>query len=161
MPTLQAVCRVFDIPRPDLARGCLLPAHAGAGATARAFTGLTLDDWDRTPLVDDVASVAAELFTNALRHGHGSWPDAGCSRSIRFALAAGPAAVMCLVSDPGPGIPLMRQPDARQESGRGLHIVDALATSWGYLPAGADGPGKTVWALFAAGDPAPAPHLGQ
>ncbi|WP_433154152.1 ATP-binding protein [Actinomadura nitritigenes] len=42
--------------------------------------------------------------------------------------------------------PVVRsEPDG--ESGRGLHIVAALAKAWGHRP---DGPGTTVWAEFPA-----------
>jgi len=148
-PTLQAICRVTHVQHPDLARGRQLPAHAGSGATARAFTTSTLNEWGRTQIVDNVTLTVAELVSNALRHGHGSWPDTECCRSIRLGMARLPTAVICLVADPGSGIPVLRKHDLLQESGRGLQVVDALATTWGYIRAQAHGPGKTVWALFA------------
>jgi hypothetical protein len=149
-PTLHAICAVSGIPQPHLTRGRPFPPHAGAGADARAFTASTLGGWGRARLVDDAALTVTELFSNALRHGHGTWPDTESCRSIRLGLARLPAAVICLVSDPGSGTPVLKNPRSSDEGGRGLHVVDALATEWGYLPAQAHGPGKTVWALFAA-----------
>ena len=151
-PAVLAICRTAPVPYPGLARGCLLPAHAGAGATARRFTTSTLDEWGRIRLAEDLALTVTELFSNALRHGRGAWSDTECCRSIRLGLACLPTTVMCLVADPGSGVPALRKPDSFEEGGRGLQVVDALATRWGYVPAEADGPGKTVWALFAAGE---------
>lgn len=148
-PTLQAVCRINNVEHPDLARGCLLSAHAESGATARAFTASTLDEWGRTRILDDLTLAVAELFSNALRHGRGSWPGTDYSQSIRLGLACSLHAVMCLVADPGSGTPALQKPDPLHGGGRGLQIVDALATTWGHVRAQAHGPGKTVWALFA------------
>jgi hypothetical protein len=151
-PAVLAVCRAVPVPYPGLARGCLLPAHAGAAATARGFTTSTLDAWGRIRLAEDLALAVAELFSNALRHGRGAWSDTECCRSIRLGLACLPTTVMCLVADPGSGVPVLGEPDSCDEGGRGLQVVDALATRWGCVRTGADGPGKTVWALFAAGE---------
>ncbi len=46
------------------------------------------------------------------------------------------------VADHDPALPVQQHPPAEAVTGRGLLIVDALATRWGVEPA-ADG--KTVW----------------
>lgn len=79
--------------------------------------------------------VASELVNNAIRHGEGRvtvrfWPR--------------PDGLRMEVTDSGPRGPEPTRPDADDESGRGLLIVDALASRWGSEPVEA-GPGKTVW----------------
>ncbi len=84
-----------------------------------------------------VALIVTELVNNAVVHAH-SRPR------LRVALAEHTMTVE--VSDDGPGVPVL-QPidDAPTESGRGLALVDALASAWGVTPDPA-GAGKTVWA---------------
>jgi hypothetical protein len=41
----------------------------------------------------------------------------------------------------------MREADVLAETGRGLHVVDALADAWGYTAPGQTG--KAVWAMFS------------
>ena len=46
-------------------------------------------------------------------------------------------------SDASHALPVLQEEDGHlRESGRGLHLVDALATAWGVIPHAA---GKTVW----------------
>ncbi|GAA1801834.1 ATP-binding protein [Actinomadura chokoriensis] len=54
------------------------------------------------------------------------------------------------VRDPSDARPELGAPDSDDEGGRGLQLVDALATGWGWYPitAGAAAPGKVVWALW-------------
>jgi anti-sigma regulatory factor (Ser/Thr protein kinase) len=88
-------------------------------------------------LPDDVAEVSAllanELVANALAHGEGSISLSTeiCVDCIRVA-----------VTDEGTVLPVLRESNPTAENGRGLSIVDALATRWGVDPAGH---GKSVW----------------
>jgi hypothetical protein len=51
------------------------------------------------------------------------------------------------VADPSPRLPEPKEPDYLAESGRGLHVIDALSDRWGStVPTDAD---KVVWALFS------------
>jgi hypothetical protein len=44
---------------------------------------------------------------------------------------------------------VVREPDDEGgESGRGLHVVDAISESWGWTPP--DRAGKAVWAMIRA-----------
>ncbi len=52
---------------PDVVSCALAPRHESV-RTAREFTKLTLNRWQLTDLFDDIALVASELVTNALRH---------------------------------------------------------------------------------------------
>ncbi|MBC3841868.1 ATP-binding protein [Streptacidiphilus sp. 4-A2] len=51
----------------DVVSCALAPRHESV-RTAREFTKLTLNRWQLTDLFDDIALVASELVTNALRH---------------------------------------------------------------------------------------------
>ena len=101
---------------------------------ARRFVLDRLRDWAVDPLVrNDAALVATELVTNALRHGP---PPV----VLNVALVAD--RVRISVADSSPASPRLGEPSAEDESGRGLALLDALASSWGSAPA-ADG--KQVW----------------
>jgi Histidine kinase-like ATPase domain len=131
--------------------------------TARDFCLSTMRRWGVTDRQDDVAVVVSELLTNALRHAvpqagprpgtpsatpHG--PAGGTGRSrwpVRLGLIQPGQFVLCAVADPSPRPPQPKEPDYLAESGRGLHVIDALSDRWGSTaPTDA---GKVVWALFS------------
>jgi two-component sensor histidine kinase len=100
---------------------------------------------------DDAVLVTDELVSNAHRHG-------AAPRSCRLALVDGGRRLRVEVDDASPVMPRKRTPD--RTGGRGLVLVDQLATGWGVDRY--DGH-KTVWAEFAL-DPfayrgGSAPHL--
>jgi serine/threonine-protein kinase RsbW len=85
---------------------------------------------------DDAVLATSELVTNAIVHGEGA---------VTVHVWYGSTVLRVEVTDQGEATPVARHDhhDAA-DSGRGLMIVDMLATSWGVLPR-AGGPGKTVW----------------
>lgn len=85
-------------------------------------------------LLDDAVLVADELVSNAIQHGQGP-------RSCRLTLIGEGRGLRAEVTDAGPGEPRFRTPD--NTGGRGLMLVDRLATAWGvhWFPGY-----KTVWA---------------
>ncbi|MFJ8046192.1 ATP-binding protein [Kitasatospora sp. NPDC096147] len=155
---------------------CTLAPRFEAVRTAREFARETLHGWGLSPLFDDIALVASELVTNALRHALLHRPDAGSAEvrrhpeGLRLPVQAGPdrlvesrtpearllpirislvhrsPQVVCAVSDPSSQGPIAREPDFVAESGRGLHLVDSFSRSWGWHPLA--GAGKVVWAVF-------------
>lgn len=151
---------------------CTLAPRYEAVRTARDFARTTLNRWGLGDLFDDVALVASELVTNALRHAVGARPDPGHLAAdlaaiptqggpqqsmdgrlpIRISLVHRAPQVVCAVSDPSSTGPVAREADFVAESGRGLHLVDSFSRSWGWHPLA--GAGKVVWALFEAEDPA-------
>lgn len=82
---------------------------------------------------DQAVLLADELVTNALVHGQGRI-------GLRVEDSAGWIRVQ--VSDLGPARPIVQLPGADDEHGRGLVIVDALATAWGVEETPT---GKSVW----------------
>lgn len=87
-------------------------------------------------LADAILLVASELVTNAVEHGGGA---------ERLELEREPDAVVLRVSDRGPGLPEQRPRPLDSVRGRGLALVEALTSGWGYQQE--DG-GKSVWSRF-------------
>ncbi len=127
----------MDIEQADL--GCLLvsevvtnvvlhaavsptPRHElvleGAGAGPLGIIG----DWELAPFEDGLASPAGKDFTLRLRRGH--------------------EAVWVEVFDSDLRLPRIRSAGESDEGGRGLYLVDQLATRWGSRPTK---DGKAVW----------------
>lgn len=132
-------------------------ADAGSVRAARDFTIATLRQWGVAERRDDIAVVVSELLTNALRH---ALPCPGGTRPrwpIRLGLLQPGPCVLCAVADPSQRAPVLQEPGHLAESGRGLHVIDALSDQWGYTTPGETG--KVVWATFTAA-PAPA-HPGS
>ena len=126
---------------------CSLAGRTTSPAAAREFAARILADWGLPHLIADVQLVVSELVTNALRHALAAGPASGSPILLR--LVRHRSYVGCGVSDDGDGAPaLVAGGDDLSESGRGLHLVDALSSAWGWLPV--EG-GKVVWALFDAG----------
>jgi anti-sigma regulatory factor (Ser/Thr protein kinase) len=114
-----------------------LPPERSAAAAARDFVKTALADWGLPGLADDAALITAELFSNALRHA--------------------PSERYVLVLDWNGGKPRIEMWDSCErfpekqtlgvdaETGRGLHLIEALSSSWGARRAAA---GKCVWAVL-------------
>jgi two-component sensor histidine kinase len=97
-------------------------------------------------LTDLAELVISELLTNALRHGVPSARAIVSEHCVRLRLLAQAPFVMCMVTDPGHGIPVLRDSDPTEESGRGLTVVEACCERWGWHLL--DEGGKVVWALL-------------
>ncbi|MFI8339131.1 PAS domain S-box protein [Streptomyces sp. NPDC085639] len=132
---------------PATARTLVLDAAPSSVAEGRRFLRATLEEWgkDDEQLRETACLLASELLSNAVRHGSGP---------VRLRMRQAGRELGVEVCDASPVLPQARfaAPDA--ESGRGLLLVDSLASSWGTLPT-ADG--KAVW--FAL--PLPVPRRSQ
>ena len=147
---------------------CPLPGTYDALGTARRFVRGVLRGWGLGHLCDDVALVASELVANALRHGVGlGVPGIAPGRvtglrpgdvpapwsaafPVELTLISTGTRLMCLVDDPGDGVPVRRSPDSATGSGRGLQLIESLSHAWGWTPLERSGrpAGKEVWAVF-------------
>jgi anti-sigma regulatory factor (Ser/Thr protein kinase) len=116
----------------DLRHDVAAAAAARAEATA-AFARYGVPE----ELAQDGLLVVSELVANAFVHGRGP---------IRFEVTGEPGRVLVMVHDTAAGTP--RRQRATDEGGRGLQLVTALASNWGWVP-DPDGPGKYVWAELA------------
>jgi hypothetical protein len=160
---------------------CPLAADFESVGAGRSFARRTAHAWRLGALIDDAELVTTELVSNALRHGLGLRPPRG-GRSVpggsdrrrphsaahRYAEVRGGSPVeltllasggrfLCAVTDPSDVGPVRRTPDLATASGRGLHLIDALSTEWGWTALRSDGrsAGKAVWAALSV-DVAPA-----
>ncbi|MEU1488393.1 ATP-binding protein [Streptomyces sp. NPDC005752] len=114
---------------------------------ARAFVREALERWELHSGADDVALVAGELMSNAVCHGLNPGELHAGRSAARLGLARQDGTLVCAVNDPSPEMPVLRQADESLERGRGLRIIDALSSSWGWSQPSRPGrPGKTVWA---------------
>jgi anti-sigma regulatory factor (Ser/Thr protein kinase) len=134
---------VADLPAPVSAT-CALRGRMTSASAARDFTAKTLDGWGFPCLIDDAQLVVSELVTNALRHAHAD----GAAAPIKLQLVNHRFHVGCAVRDPSGNVPAPSAAGDLSESGRGLHLVEALTATWGWILVG--GGGKVVWALFEA-----------
>jgi anti-sigma regulatory factor (Ser/Thr protein kinase) len=119
------------------------PESVGIG---RDFTRTTLLHWGMAALTDLAELVVSELLTNALRHGIPSARRLVDECPIRLKLLGQTPYLMCMVTDPGAAIPVLRESGPFAESGRGLHVVESCCVRWGWHLL--DGGGKVVWALL-------------
>ena len=125
---------------------CMLRPRLESVKTGRDFTQATLLSWDMAALTDPAELVVSELVTNALRHGIPSAREPAGGRHIRLRLLAQAPFVMCMVTDPGIDIPVLRESGPTEESGRGLNVVECCSVRWGWHLL--DEGGKVVWALL-------------
>ena len=119
-----------------------LPSTPYSVQMARFYIRAALTYHDLGDFTQDAEMVTSELVTNAIKH-------AGAPKfGLEVMHLAGSGAVAVIVSDPSPQPPVKRDPSEDTEHGRGLNIVDALSTSWGWRP---EAPGKAVYAILAKG----------
>ena len=118
-----------------------LPADLTAAREARRHADRALRRWRLSDLVDPVLLVVSELVGNAVRHGR---------PPVDLRLRRTGRSVRLEVHDEASEPPAERRPDADAEYGRGLLIVDAVATESGVKDV--PGNGKVVWASFEQQD---------
>lgn len=111
---------------------------------ARAAVGQALVDWGMPELADDAELLTGELLVNVLLHTEG-----GAVLTLEV-LPEPVRRVRLSVQDRSSAWPRRRTPGEAATSGRGLLLMDALASRWGVEPRGE---GKAVWCEIG---PAPA-----
>ena len=105
-----------------LTRRLALPGLRRDAGLARDFTTRVLERAGVEQAVDhDAILVVSELVTNAALHGRGP---------VFLDVSVGEVSVSIAVSDASPADPEPQPPDHLAEDGRGLRIVDRLASYW-------------------------------
>ncbi len=108
--------------------------RSGAARTARHLvTQWCCDARAGTQCCDTAVLLTSEIVTNALLHGCGA---------VRLGVQAIGLAVRVEVGDDEPRHPRTPAQDDDAEGGRGMLIVDALASAWGVID---NALGKIVW----------------
>ncbi|GAC1322628.1 MAG: SpoIIE family protein phosphatase [Mycobacteriales bacterium] len=112
-----------------------LPADTTAPGAARRFLRAQLRDWQADDELGETAAIClSEVVTNAVIHS-GTAP--------RVTVSLDESRLLVTVQDSGhSGVPRLQQLDADDIGGRGLHLVQSLATVWS-TERSADG--TTVW----------------
>ena len=111
------------------------PVPAEVGRVRRAIRA-ALSSWSCFPhVVEDTVLLASELVGNAIKHG----PQALVTVNL-LELAD---RLLLEVTDASPALPKVHQPLPEDEQGRGMYLVQTVASAWGTRrePTG----GKTTW----------------
>ncbi|MGW9436529.1 ATP-binding protein [Streptomyces sp. NPDC055607] len=130
---------LFPGSRGETSYSRMLPREPESAAVARHLVRGALDRWCLGELVEGAALAVTELVANSAQHARGT--------TIHVAVAlhrTGRIRVSVVDRDREP--PARRMPADDAERGRGLALVDAVATQWGVDPLPW---GKRVWADFA------------
>jgi anti-sigma regulatory factor (Ser/Thr protein kinase) len=101
---------------------------SSAVSCARLHAMHVLHEWGLRALVNDVTLIVSELITNAI--------DASVvlpqRPPVALRLLADARCLVIEVWDQSPDDPKPREADADDECGRGLAVVEALSTRWGF-----------------------------
>lgn len=117
-----------------------LPQHGASVARARSFVRSLCDEAGLPFEVCDTAVLlTSETVTNSFRHGRGG---------ARLAVTADDRSLLIEVGDDDPRAPHRRPVDPEALNGRGMAIVDLLASEWGTY---ATDTGKVVWFRLRVG----------
>ncbi|WP_329027655.1 ATP-binding SpoIIE family protein phosphatase [Streptomyces sp. NBC_01423] len=109
-----------------------------AAPRARAFATGVLASWRFPVELCDLGVLAAgELVANSLQHG---------TPPMRLGLRRTDRRLIIEVTDGDDHLPRRRRADPADEAGRGITIVESIATSWGSRRT--PGGGKAVWCEF-------------
>lgn len=123
----------------------LAPAPESTKA-ARDFTITALRGWCLDPLISDTLLVVSELVANAVRHGTTSAEIRAGGRPVGLIWQCQPSSLICTVTDHSARPPVLTPAALDAESGRGLQVVQALTTAWGWTMLSTRE--KAVWAAF-------------
>jgi len=110
-----------------------LEPHPSSATLARSHALDLVAPWASREFAADMGLLVTELVANAVLHG---------AAPIHLELFVDPPSIGIEVFDGSFVPPVMRQLGVEITSGRGLRLVDAIATSWG-TRARIDG--KVVW----------------
>jgi len=121
-----------------------VPRHPASVGFARHRVRQHLATWGHDKddaITENVVLLASELAANVVRHG----PI--LQREFEISVTArADGSCFIAVSDESPAQPVLQSTrSADDERGRGLHLVDQVARTWGVRPRWRHG--KTVWAL--------------
>jgi hypothetical protein len=123
----------------------LLPV-ALSSVSARKTLRIVLGNWADEGIRADAALLLTELVANCVRHARSP---------MQIRLTVEHDLLRAEVRDGSALNPLPREPD--EHGGRGVLILDALASRWGVF--GHPGAGKTVWFELAGCELAARPFL--
>ena len=118
------------------------PNDPKAVRAARKFVVHELSGYPED-LLDVAELLVSELAGNCVRH---------TDSSFEVKVTGDPQRIRVAVSDRDPGRPVVRHVDADAVTGRGLALVEMLASSWGVRTKRSFSGGKAVWFVLDLGD---------
>ena len=110
-------------------------ATGGAARDARRRVYAVCHEAGAGEVCDDAQLVVSELVANVVKHGDGVI-------DVRVVMDGPGRRLRIEVGDPAPGVPRVGTPGPESEGGRGLVMVQRLATAWGVQRREV---GKVVW----------------
>jgi hypothetical protein len=142
-----------------------LGALPGAVPCARLHARLVLTEWGQAQAGDSVELIVSELMTNALRActdpvaGRPGYDAEGRQLPLGLRLASDRRQVLVEIWDGNMAPPVPGQTSLDGETGRGLLMVEAVSSRWGYYYPARQSRGtapderaaKVVWALIVPG----------
>jgi len=136
-PTLN---QDLALPAPGLCWRRAFPGRADQATHVRRFVAFLLADH---PKADDAVLAVGELAANALQHTLSAAP--GGLLVVEVRRWRGGRVAVAVTDQGGPNEPRCANPDFLSGHGRGLHVIAATTTWWGWC---GDASGRTVTALF-------------
>ena len=119
---------------PDTVRvATSLPPNDLSAAQGRRFVRAALHANTVPEIVDTAVLLASELITNAVLHGRSE---------VELTVEITGVAVKVSAADMNSRMPVLQSADELALDGRGIAIINLLASSWGVVTTEA---GKTVW----------------
>jgi hypothetical protein len=142
-----------------------LGALPGAVPCARLHARLVLTEWGQAQAGDSVELIVSELMTNALRActdpvgGRPGYDAEGRQLPLGLRLASDRRQVLVEIWDGNMAPPVPGETSLDGETGRGLLMVEAVSSRWGYYYPARQAHGtapderaaKVVWALIVPG----------
>jgi anti-sigma regulatory factor (Ser/Thr protein kinase) len=120
-----------------------LGALSGAVPCARLHARHVLWEWGQKSLSEDAELVVSELATNAVS----ATQAIESVRPVRLWLFSDSSRTLIMIGDASPSPPRRIDPAATDtDGGRGLLLVEALSSNWGWYTTRTAGTAKVVWA---------------
>jgi serine phosphatase RsbU (regulator of sigma subunit)/anti-sigma regulatory factor (Ser/Thr protein kinase) len=142
----MAIVVIRTAPEDLAATECSFAAEPVRVSEARRLAQQTFAGWGMDPDQADLACLlVSEVVTNVVLHAAAPRPasrELTPRRDFTLRLRRGDAAVWVEVVDRDLRLPRIRSAGENDEGGRGLYLVDQLATRWGSRPTQN---GKAVW----------------
>lgn len=118
------------------------PNEPEAVRAARRFAISELDGY-APELLDVIELLVSELAGNCVRH---------TNSNFEVRISTDRHKIRVAVSDHGPGNPVVQHVETTAVAGRGLSLVETLASSWGVRRSRLPGGGKAVWFVLDLDD---------
>src|SRR5215469_4556045 len=132
-----------DLDRWPLRNAITFGALSGAVPSARAHLRQVLWEWGEAELGQDAGVVVSELVTNAVTASAELRPEVA---PVMVWLGTDRSSVLVTVADASPQRPMRLNLGPDADGGRGLALVEAFSSRWGWHPVTMTGLVKVVWA---------------